>query len=263
MQPLPGGKFPKEYRNKEGPPENPRENFDGREIQGRPGPVNPGDKQVFEYPVKALVQPPPFTSERRWEKPPNDPGPIRAVVNKDRKVVGAIYHPEGNTSGYERAGLQPLDAKGRAEVARHTDKKLTGRSTWPQRGPEWLFRDHRAHGHSSRARRPQQRRVLDVASYPTVSSRFDNRTALLNIKGVYDEGYYKDARTSKSYIDSPVTISFLGSINQDRSDELLSSSDDVRVWKWTLGYSETLFGQSAASPRNGLSTWLYIAGTIS
>ncbi|KAL2193539.1 hypothetical protein P885DRAFT_63957 [Corynascus similis CBS 632.67] len=106
------------------------------------------------------------------------------------------------------------------------------------------------------------RRVLDVASYPTVSSRFDNRTALLNIKGVYDEGYYKDARTSKSYIDSPVTISFLGSINQDRSDELLSSSDDVRVWKWTLGYSETLFGQSAASPRNGLSTWLYIAGTI-
>ncbi|KAK4250179.1 hypothetical protein C7999DRAFT_12028 [Corynascus novoguineensis] len=161
MQPLSGGKFPKEYRNSEGPPENPRENFDRREIQGRPGPVNPGDREVFEYPVKTLVQPPPFTSEynfeskpanlrqcqppspkdirnyrRRWEKPPNDPGPIRAVVNKDRKVVGAIYHPEGNPSGYERAGLQPLDANGRAEVARHTDKKLTGRSTWTQRGPQ-------------------------------------------------------------------------------------------------------------------------------
>jgi len=81
MQPLPGGKFPKEYRNKEGPPENPRENFDGREIQGRPGPVNPGDKQVFEYPVKALVQPPPFTSEYNYEKKTCKSQAVSAVIS--------------------------------------------------------------------------------------------------------------------------------------------------------------------------------------
>ncbi|KAK4250178.1 hypothetical protein C7999DRAFT_29427 [Corynascus novoguineensis] len=110
---------------------------------------------------------------------------------------------------------------------------------------------------------PSSAGTLNVASYPTVSGRFDNHTASLEIRGVYDGGYYKDARTSKSYIGGPVTISFLGSIDQDRSDELLSSSNDARVWNRTLGYCKTLFGQSAASPRIGLSTWLCAAGAIS
>ncbi|KAL2166564.1 hypothetical protein VTG60DRAFT_2511 [Thermothelomyces hinnuleus] len=155
------GMFPKEYRNVERGPDGPKENFDRRWIQQGRNPDDPQDMKMYEYPVKTLVQPAPFTSEfdftskaaslrecrqpdpgdfknikRRWKKPPNDPGPLRAVVNMDHQVIGAIYHPEGDTRGYERAPMQPLDAHGRGELARYTDAQLAGRTTWPQRGPE-------------------------------------------------------------------------------------------------------------------------------
>lgn len=73
---------------------------------------------------------------QRWETPPNDPGPIRAVVNKGQQLVGVMYHPKGDTRGYKRAHLEPLDGKGRGEVARYDDQQQTGRTTWPQRGPD-------------------------------------------------------------------------------------------------------------------------------
>jgi hypothetical protein len=56
------------------------------------------------------------------------------VVNKSHQVVGAMYHPEGNPRGYERARLAPLDGKGRGEIARYEDQQSTGRTTWPRRG---------------------------------------------------------------------------------------------------------------------------------
>jgi hypothetical protein len=116
--------------------------------------------KLYEYPVKPLAQPPPFTSdfafhgpsaglkqtrpphandrlayEKRWRNPPNDPGPLRAAVNKDGRVVGAMYHPEGAKGRYERSRLEPLDRQGRGELARHVDRTLAGRTTWPERGP--------------------------------------------------------------------------------------------------------------------------------
>ncbi|KAK4148434.1 hypothetical protein C8A00DRAFT_19733 [Chaetomidium leptoderma] len=156
--------YPKAYRNNEGTRDNRRENFEAWEIQ-RPGADGPGDGRLYEYPAKTLEQPTPFSSDfdfdsraaglaqvrppppndvqnyrRRWRTPPNDPGPIRAVVNKDRQMVGAMYHPEGNARGYERARLEPLNKQSRAELARHEDKRqAAGRTTWPQRGSdkEW------------------------------------------------------------------------------------------------------------------------------
>lgn len=168
--PLRDGKFPKVYRNNEGPRDNPTHNFEAWEIQ-RQG----ADGRLFEYPVKPPEgdrrlpgrlpeqQPPPLnpdfrfarppaglnqirpphqndkkTLESRWDRPPNDPGPIRAVVNGSGNVVGAIYHPEGNPRGYERARLAPLDKQGRGQRARHDDRFLapTPRTTWPERGPQ-------------------------------------------------------------------------------------------------------------------------------
>ena len=166
------GRFPKRYGNNEGPRDNPTHNFDPWEIQ-RHG--TDADGRLYEYPVKPPQtdtrlpgrrpgrQPPPLcrgfnfgknpvglkkihppgANEKaalcdRWEKPRNDPGPIRAVVNVDGHVVGAMYHPEGNPRGYDRARLAPLDKQGRGELARFNDSQgtVTGRTTWPQRGPE-------------------------------------------------------------------------------------------------------------------------------
>ncbi len=166
-------RFPKRYRNHEGPRDNPTHNFDPWEIQ-RQG--TDADRRLSEYPVKPPPQtdprvpgrrpgrqPPPLRRDfdfgqnsaglkkinpsraenkalllERWNEPPNDPGPIRAVVNANGHVIGAMYHPEGNPRGYERARLAPLDKQGRGELARFNDSEgtLTGRTTWPQRGPD-------------------------------------------------------------------------------------------------------------------------------
>ena len=165
------GRFPKQYRNNEGPRDNPTHNFDPWEIQRHGTDAN---GRLYEYPVKPPQtdtslpgrrpgrQPPPLCPDfnfgedpvglkkinapdannqkllhRRWKEPLNDPGPVRAVVNVDGHVVGAMYHPAGNPRGYERARLAPLDKQGRGELARFNDSQgtLTGRTTWPQRGP--------------------------------------------------------------------------------------------------------------------------------
>ncbi|KAL2021583.1 hypothetical protein VTK56DRAFT_6936 [Thermocarpiscus australiensis] len=97
--------------------------------------------------------------------------------------------------------------------------------------------------------------TLNVTSYPSVSGRFDNNSASLEIRGVID------AKIPGSDLGGPVTISFLGQIDRNRSDELLSSSNDTPVWHATLGYSKTLFQPSPAW-RNELSTWLYVAGAL-
>jgi hypothetical protein len=117
---------------------------------------------LYEYPVKTLQQPAPFSPDfrfnqpaaglaqlrppcpnerrgyvRRWMEPRNDPGPIRAVTREDGQVVGAMYHPQGNPRGYEGACLAPLDRNGRAEVARHNNRQAQrGRTSWPQRRAE-------------------------------------------------------------------------------------------------------------------------------
>ncbi|KAH6631314.1 hypothetical protein F5144DRAFT_491395 [Chaetomium tenue] len=161
-QPL-RGKFPKQYRNTEGPPNNRTHNSSDWEIRQQQDPADHRSTEAYEYPVKTLVPEKPASTsesdfskkpvglrtvnavirpndrelyEERWNRPPNDPGPIRAVVNKDHQLVGAIYHPEGDTSAYKRARLEPLDGKGRGEVARYDDQQQTGRTTWPQRGPD-------------------------------------------------------------------------------------------------------------------------------
>jgi hypothetical protein len=150
------GMFPKTYRNSEGPRDDSHPNFEPWEV-GAGG-------QLAEYPVKTLVQPTPMSSEfnfarnpaplgrlrptdpndrenyrRRWRNPPNDPGPIRAVTDANGRVVGAMYHPEGNPAGYERARLAPLDRQGRVEKARSEDKRIAGRTTWPERGSGYVL----------------------------------------------------------------------------------------------------------------------------
>ena len=160
-KPLPGSRFPKKYWNTEGPADNRTQNFSDWEIRQQQDPADPRSTETYEYPVKTLVPEKPSGTpefnfkkrpaglnainaeigpndrngyEKRWDTPPNDPGPIRAVANKNHQLVGAMYHPEGNAKGFERARLEPLDGKGRGEIARYEDQQPTGRTTWPQRG---------------------------------------------------------------------------------------------------------------------------------
>ncbi|KAK3290518.1 uncharacterized protein B0H64DRAFT_412708 [Chaetomium fimeti] len=160
-KPLKGMRYPKRYWNGEGPADNRTQNFSDWEIRQTQDPADGRSTETYEYPIKTLVQKPPFRSEfnfakkpatlkqcipipppdrrgykERWERPPNEPGAIRAVVNKDQQLVGAMYHPEGDTHGFLSARLEPLDGTGRGEVARYNDRQQTGRDTWPKRGPD-------------------------------------------------------------------------------------------------------------------------------
>lgn len=73
-------------------------------------------------------------------QPLNDPGPARYVARTDvdgnlYNVVGAMYHPEGNARGFNRAPLAPIERQGRRDMARYADDHNgTNRmSTWPPR----------------------------------------------------------------------------------------------------------------------------------
>ncbi|KAF5020724.1 hypothetical protein F66182_7226 [Fusarium sp. NRRL 66182] len=75
------------------------------------------------------------------QKELNDPGFLRGVValNSDTGescgVAGVMYHPEGNTCGFERAPLQPLDREGRQYLRRFADDSADPHrvTTWPPR----------------------------------------------------------------------------------------------------------------------------------
>lgn len=67
----------------------------------------------------------------------------------------------------------------------------------------------------------------------------------------------------KSTLGGAITISFLGQIDERRSDELLDSSDDAPVWNETLGYSKTLYDEGHGSVgMSGIGMWAYGLGFL-
>lgn len=138
-----GKKYPTHYRNSEagGP------NFLPHEI--------PKDAILHEVPImkpfktdqrpatKKQVEVTPGRKDRRRlvEQPPNDPGPIRAVVpvNRAEKKVypmaGVTYHPEDNARGLVRAPMEPMTREGRQVMNRYNDDTASNYrvATWPPR----------------------------------------------------------------------------------------------------------------------------------
>ncbi|KAK1969657.1 hypothetical protein LY78DRAFT_735750 [Colletotrichum sublineola] len=129
--PRTASRYPREYRNQEGTEDDTYQNFDDWETHGgRAGttkytefPVSPAGVQTFDYNKKAAsarqVALPIHPNDRKRvvQKPLNDPGPLRAITTQNTKqVVGALYHPDKNPTGYERGTLQPLDRAGRVSV---------------------------------------------------------------------------------------------------------------------------------------------------
>ncbi|GJN76584.1 hypothetical protein PLIIFM63780_000068 [Purpureocillium lilacinum] len=88
--------------------------------------------------------------------------------------------------------------------------------------------------------------TLNVTALPFVSGRFDNNSASIDIRAVIKSGNKGEDHKEGSFLGGPITISFLGKIDADRSDLLLSSSNDTPVWNSTLGYQRDLMGSTNA-----------------
>ncbi|KAK2016661.1 hypothetical protein LZ32DRAFT_644828 [Colletotrichum eremochloae] len=139
MDPRTASRYPREYRNREGRNRDLRKNFEEWETyEGRAGttkytefPVNPAGVQTFNYHKKAAsarqVALPIHPNDRKRvvQNPLNDPGALRAITTQDTKqVVGALYHPNENPTGYKRGVMQPLDRAGRVSVQQLKEYEL-------------------------------------------------------------------------------------------------------------------------------------------
>lgn len=134
--------YPRVYRN-QGPREAPRQNFETYTTgPGRAAAVGSEAGEVYEYPIKTQENHHQFGYNRRVTRarqvvarenvplnqrayvarlpPPNVPNTTRAVVRiaegtgidgarRQNVVVGVMDHPPGNTTGFERAPIEPMN----------------------------------------------------------------------------------------------------------------------------------------------------------
>lgn len=136
--------YPRVYRNEEKSTDAVTPNFDATEVRR--------ESKLYEYPViKAIgrcfnfhkrsarlrqVERPihPKDRGRAIRQPQNDPGAIRGVVDRDRSIVGAVAHPEGDPQKHERRYLEPLHVQVRRQVRNYQDQVTLSRSrSWPTR----------------------------------------------------------------------------------------------------------------------------------
>lgn len=81
---------------------------------------------------------------------------------------------------------------------------------------------------------------------PTISGRFDNKSASFELTGLYQASLPDEPRWA-----GPISISFLGSVDSAHSDELLSGKQPA--WNPTLGFSKSDSGASGDDGSNGAS----------
>ncbi|KFY91328.1 hypothetical protein V500_04714 [Pseudogymnoascus sp. VKM F-4518 (FW-2643)] len=81
---------------------------------------------------------------------------------------------------------------------------------------------------------------------PTISGRFDNKSASFALMGLYQASLPDEPRWA-----GPISISFLGSVDSARSDELLAANQPA--WNPTLGFSKSDSGASGDDEPNGVS----------
>jgi len=137
-------RYPREYRNQEGPTNTPTRNFHPfelrREAELHEYPITGANQRQFDFDRRSArahqVERPIHPNDRgRYVRhPQNDPGPIRGVVDQHGNIVGAMAHPAGNARGYQRAHLEPLNRQGRQDSRRYQDRITPSKApTWPPR----------------------------------------------------------------------------------------------------------------------------------
>lgn len=70
--------------------------------------------------------------------------------------------------------------------------------------------------------------------------------------GVYEGNAAVEFGEEDSFIGGPISISFVGSLDEGRSDRLLENRNGTPVWRETLGYERLLDGEEVRSGGSGL-----------
>lgn len=93
---------------------------------------------------------------------------------------------------------------------------------------------------------------LVVPGPPVVSARFDNQSASITLKGVFIGSAASEGRDEMNYLGGPITISFLGRVDQVRSDGLLPNPvNGTPLWNETVGYVFDLNGKEIGNDASG------------
>lgn len=103
---------------------------------------------------------------------------------------------------------------------------------------------------------------ITITIEPTVYGTFNNKSATLEITGAY-----QGKSQGGSVLEGNITIRFNGTIDEARSDRLVSNSHGmVPIWESTLGYERTLTGEkpkaqigSGGRVRAG---WAWVVATV-
>lgn len=97
---------------------------------------------------------------------------------------------------------------------------------------------------------------------PTITGRFDNNSASLEISGLGVAYTAKLGREDESVLAGPVTITFTGQIDRNRSDDMVPSHNDTPRWNHTLGYVRELFKSQGSRSVAGVNSWVYGFGLL-
>ncbi|PGH30935.1 hypothetical protein GX50_06292 [[Emmonsia] crescens] len=86
---------------------------------------------------------------------------------------------------------------------------------------------------------------------PQLRGQFDNASASLMIDGFFQVNPPKVRE--EGIIAGPISISFLGSVDASRSDDMLKPVNDTPIWDLSLGFKRDLAGELSAASRKMLS----------
>ncbi|OJD16929.1 hypothetical protein AJ78_02966 [Emergomyces pasteurianus Ep9510] len=86
---------------------------------------------------------------------------------------------------------------------------------------------------------------------PQLRGQFDNASASLTIDGFFQVNPPKIR--DEGIIAGTISISFLGSVDASRSDDMLKPVNDTPIWDLSLGFKRDLEGKLSAAPRMILS----------
>jgi hypothetical protein len=79
---------------------------------------------------------------------------------------------------------------------------------------------------------------LNVTDSPAISATFENGSASLEIRAMYRGNPVLGRQGAISFMGGPIMISFLGTVDGNRSDALMASANDTPVWNETSGFSK-------------------------
>ncbi|XWW92372.1 hypothetical protein V2A60_000295 [Cordyceps javanica] len=171
-------------------------------------------------------------------------GPINSIRNIDSVDMNRYYKPSGTSPPYWQ--LDSTHGSGTSysfSGQRNSTVLQSIRFNCSQCLSSAEFRGSIVNPPRRSAENP-----LNVTSFPFVSGQFNNRSASIRISGTFVGGDRPSANgPSDVHLGGPITISFLGELDELRSDLLLPSRNGTPIWNKTLGYTKQLYGNTAAS----------------